>query len=81
MLVGRHHYCNGTQWPLKNTDYFQTRELVKTTILKQDPPLGKGDFKDTTYLRTHHMNITDNILLAFKFELTQEYSAGKIGHY
>ena len=32
--------------------------------------------KDTTYL----MNITDKILLALKFELTQEYSAGESQH-
>ena len=54
------------------------RELVKTTILEQDPPLGwEGDSQ------RYHLssNITNSILLAFKFELTQEYSASKSRHY
>ena len=55
------------------------RELVKTTILEQDPPLGwegGGGFS-----KTHlSLNTTNNILLAFKFELTQEYSASKSRH-
>ena len=37
---------------------------------------GRGVIKDTTYL----MNITDKILLALKFELTQKYSASKSQH-
>lgn len=59
---------------------FFIRDLVKTTtyILEQDPPcLGKGVIQDTTYL----LKITDTILLAFKFELTLEYSASKSSHY
>ena len=37
---------------------------------------GRGVLKDTL-----SSNITNNILLAFKFELTQEYSASKSRHY
>ena len=37
---------------------------------------GGGAIEDTTFL----MNITDNILLALKFELIQKYSASKSQH-
>ena len=42
------------------------------------PGVGGGGrvIKDTTYL----MNLTDKILLAFKFELTQKYSVSKSQH-
>ena len=40
------------------------------------PVWGRGVIKDTTYL----MNITDKILMALKFELTQKYSASKSQH-
>ena len=47
------------------------RELVITSLFEEEPPcLGRGVIEDTTYL----MNITDNILLALKFELTQIFS-------
>ena len=55
------------------------RELVITSLFKEDPPCpgkwgeGGGVIEDTTYL----MNITNKIVLALKFELTQKYSASK----
>ena len=49
-------------------------ELAMTSLFEEDPPcLGKGGIEDTTYL----MKITDKILLAWKFGLTQKYSASK----
>ena len=53
------------------------RELVKTTILEQDSPLGGGRGSQRHDLSS---NIPNNILLAFKFELAQEYSASKSQH-
>ena len=56
------------------TENILIRELVKTTILQQDPPLGQKGGSQRHHLSS---NITNDILLAFKFELTQEYSASK----
>ena len=55
------------------------REQVKTTILEQDSPLGGGGGRGS---QRHDLssNIPNNILLAFKFELAQEYSASKSQH-
>ena len=56
---------------------FLIREQVITSLLEEDPPcLGYGVIEDTIDL----MNITNKILLALKFELTQKYSAGKSQH-
>ena len=50
----------------------------KSTILKQDPLLGWEGGSQRHHLSS---NITNNILLAFKFESTQECSASKSRHY
>ena len=52
-------------------------KLVITSLFEEDSPcLGKGVIEDTTYL----MNITNKILLALKFALTQSYSASQSQH-
>ena len=60
-------------------EYWALRELDITSMFERGPMtpcLGKGVIEDTTYL----VNITDRILLALKFELTQKYSVGKSWH-
>ena len=54
------------------------RELTITRLFEEDTPcLGcRGVIEDITSL----MNITDKILLALKFKLTQKYSASKRQH-
>ena len=56
------------------------RELVITSLFEEDPPClgwrGEGVIEDTTCF----MNITDKILLALKFELTQKYSSTESQH-
>ena len=52
----------------------EIRELVTTSLFEEENLWwGRGVIEDTTYLK----NITDKILLALKFELTQKYSASK----
>ena len=59
----------------------KNREKTKGTghnkFVRRVPTLsGAGVIEDTTYL----VNITDKILLALKFDLTQKYSASKSQH-
>ena len=52
-------------------------KLVITSLFEETPPcLVKGGIKNTTCL----MNITNEILLALKFDLTEIYSASKSQH-
>ena len=54
----------------------RVRELVITSLFEEDLVWGRKAIEDTTYL----INMTDKILLALKFELTQKESASKSQH-